>query len=191
MDVASVTRGKADARLDARPTSDQPVNPNDFLGGRGICWALRFAVALRLAAALCFAAAFRFAAAALCFATAALCFAAALRLATAALCFAAALRLAAALRFATALFLGSPTGWGDVTGVGPTTGPGGVPTGVVAVVEQGVLVITLSSSVTAPLRASALPFRLAVVFSEIDVSAMMFPTNALPVPIVAELPTCQ
>ena len=79
-----------------------------------------------------------------------------------------------------------------MTGVGPTTGPGGVPTGVVAVVERGgVLVITLSSSVTAPLRASALPFRLAVVFSEIDVSAMMFPTNALPVPIVAELPTCQ
>ena len=53
------------------------------------------------------------------------------------------------------------------------------------------LVIVLVSSVTAPLRASALPCSVAPVVIEIDVRARMLPTNWLPVPIVAELPTCQ
>jgi hypothetical protein len=53
------------------------------------------------------------------------------------------------------------------------------------------IVIVLVSSVTAPLRASALPWSVAAVVIVIDVRAMMLPTNVLPVPIVAELPTCQ
>ena len=57
---------------------------------------------------------------------------------------------------------------------------------VVAAAHTG-LVIVLVSSVTAPLRASALPFRVAPVVMLIDVSARMLPTKALPVPIVAEL----
>ena len=47
------------------------------------------------------------------------------------------------------------------------------------------------SRVTAPLRASALPFSVAPVVSEMDVSASTFPVNVLLEPIVAELPTCQ
>ena len=48
-----------------------------------------------------------------------------------------------------------------------------------------------SISVTAPLRARSLPFTLAPSFTEIDVSARMLPWNAVLVPSVAELPTCQ
>ena len=50
---------------------------------------------------------------------------------------------------------------------------------------------TLSSSVTAPLRASARPCTVAAWSSVIDVSAMTLPLNAVVVPSVAELPTCQ
>jgi hypothetical protein len=49
----------------------------------------------------------------------------------------------------------------------------------------------LSSSVTAPFRAKTLPFTLAPVFRAILVSATMLPGSELPVPKVAELPTCQ
>src|SRR4029078_7831686 len=52
-------------------------------------------------------------------------------------------------------------------------------------------VITLESSVVAPLRASRRPATVAFVFAVIEVSARMVPTNAVPVPRVAELPTCQ
>ena len=48
------------------------------------------------------------------------------------------------------------------------------------------------SVVTAPLRAKALPHSiLAPVFRVMLVSARMFPVNAVVVPRVAELPTCQ
>ena len=49
----------------------------------------------------------------------------------------------------------------------------------------------LVSSVTAPLRASALPEVFAPVVSVMLVRARMSPTNEVPVPRVAELPTCQ
>ena len=49
----------------------------------------------------------------------------------------------------------------------------------------------LVSIVTAPFRAKALPDTLAPVFRVMLVSARIFPANAVPVPRVAELPTCQ
>jgi hypothetical protein len=45
--------------------------------------------------------------------------------------------------------------------------------------------------VTAPLRARALPFSVAPVFTVIEARAMMFPENVVLVPSVAELPICQ
>jgi hypothetical protein len=53
------------------------------------------------------------------------------------------------------------------------------------------LVMLLSSSVTAPLRANTRPMMSAPVFIVIEVSARMFPTKLVVVPRVAELPTCQ
>ena len=50
---------------------------------------------------------------------------------------------------------------------------------------------TLLSSVTAPLRASALPCTTTELSTVIEVSARMLPTNTEPLPNVAELPTCQ
>ena len=48
------------------------------------------------------------------------------------------------------------------------------------------------SRVTAPFRANALPSSIvAPVFIVMLVSARMCPSNAVPVPSVAELPTCQ
>src|SRR3954452_20116746 len=47
------------------------------------------------------------------------------------------------------------------------------------------------SSVTAPLRASVLPLVFAPVVSVMLVRARMSPTNDVPVPSVAELPSCQ
>ena len=44
---------------------------------------------------------------------------------------------------------------------------------------------------TAPFIASNLPSILEPVFIVIDVKASMFPLNEVPLPIVAELPTCQ
>jgi hypothetical protein len=49
----------------------------------------------------------------------------------------------------------------------------------------------LVSIVTAPLRAIALPDTLAPVVKVTLASAKIFPTNAVVVPRVAELPTCQ
>jgi hypothetical protein len=74
-------------------------------------------------------------------------------------------------------------------------GDGGVPVtvgvgegaGLHAALETGLLV----SIVTAPFRARALPGMLALVFSVMLVRARMFPANAVSVPSVAELPTCQ
>jgi hypothetical protein len=51
--------------------------------------------------------------------------------------------------------------------------------------------MVLESNVTAPLRASTLPSTVALVVKVIEVKAIMFPTKTEPVPIVAELPTCQ
>src|ERR1700724_635348 len=49
----------------------------------------------------------------------------------------------------------------------------------------------LSSRVPAPFRARPLPDPLAPVFRVMLVSATMLPSSAVPVPRVAELPTCQ
>ena len=49
----------------------------------------------------------------------------------------------------------------------------------------------LVSNVTAPVLASALPFSVAPVVSDMDACAMMVPANIVLVPRVAELPTCQ
>jgi hypothetical protein len=70
---------------------------------------------------------------------------------------------------------------------------------VVVVVVGGVLPapgqpadpMTLSSRVTAPSRASTRPCTDAPVCTVIEASAMTVPTKSVPVPRVAELPTCQ
>jgi hypothetical protein len=49
----------------------------------------------------------------------------------------------------------------------------------------------LVSSVTDPLKANTPPFEMAAVFNVTEIAAKMFPTKKLPVPKVAELPTCQ
>ena len=53
------------------------------------------------------------------------------------------------------------------------------------------LVIVLLSNVTEPFRARIRPSTVVPVLSVIDVNAMMVPTKVVPVPSVAELPTCQ
>lgn len=54
------------------------------------------------------------------------------------------------------------------------------------------LVMVLASSVTAPLRAKALPSVIVAPVSIVMlVSARIWPSNAVVVPSVAELPTCQ
>lgn len=58
------------------------------------------------------------------------------------------------------------------------------------VVQPGT-VMTSSSRVTAPLRASARPIMVSPVVTVIDCSARIFPWKAEFVPSVAELPTCQ
>ena len=45
--------------------------------------------------------------------------------------------------------------------------------------------------ITAPVRAKALPDRLVLVVRVMLASARIFPANEVPVPSVAELPTCQ
>jgi hypothetical protein len=45
--------------------------------------------------------------------------------------------------------------------------------------------------VTAPVRASALPFSVAPLFAVMEARAMMVPANVVLVPSVAELPICQ
>src|SRR5581483_5375157 len=59
------------------------------------------------------------------------------------------------------------------------------------VVSQTANKTVLESIVTAPFCASARPERLAPVVSVMLVSARMVPTKVVPVPRVAELPTCQ
>jgi hypothetical protein len=77
--------------------------------------------------------------------------------------------------------------------VGLGVGVGLVVVGVgvgVGLVQAGT-VMTSSSRVTAPLRASARPMMLSPVVTEIEVRASMLPWKAECVPSVAELPTCQ
>ena len=57
--------------------------------------------------------------------------------------------------------------------------------------EQTGTVIALVSKVTAAFRARARPYREALVFIVILSWAIMVPTNAVDVPSVAALPTCQ
>jgi len=68
---------------------------------------------------------------------------------------------------------------------------GGAVVVVVGVVLQLGRVMVLVSRVTAPLRAKTRPFTVAPVFSDAEVNARMLPTKVVPVPRVAELPTCQ
>jgi hypothetical protein len=58
-------------------------------------------------------------------------------------------------------------------------------------VSQAADVNVSSSSVTAPLRASARPWTTVPVVTVIDVKAMIVPVKLECVPRVAELPTCQ
>lgn len=51
--------------------------------------------------------------------------------------------------------------------------------------------MTLVSRLTCPLRARTRPATVVVVCTEIEVNAIMVPTNVVFVPNVAELPTCQ
>jgi hypothetical protein len=60
----------------------------------------------------------------------------------------------------------------------------------VAIAAAGPLIL-LVSRVTAPLMAKALPSIPAAVVNVMLVRAIMFPANMVPVPMVAELPTCQ
>lgn len=61
---------------------------------------------------------------------------------------------------------------------------------VLALAQVG-LVIVFLSRVTAALRANALPCRVALVLSPIDVRAIIVPMKLELVPSVAELVTCQ
>ena len=64
-------------------------------------------------------------------------------------------------------------------------GPGSEP------VAQRELSSTLLIRLTAPLRASRRPMTVAPLLSEMLASAITLPWNAVVVPSVAELPTCQ
>jgi hypothetical protein len=78
---------------------------------------------------------------------------------------------------------------GGVAGVGVGLGVGvGVELSTGAQVE---LLTVLLSRVTAPVRARSLPSTVAPVVAVIEASARMLPLNCVPVPRVAELPTCQ
>jgi hypothetical protein len=77
-------------------------------------------------------------------------------------------------------------GVGDGVGVG--VGDGVLSTGGGVHVD---LVMVFVSRVTAPLRAKSLPSTVAPVVAVMLVSARMVPRNLVPVPRVAELPTCQ
>jgi hypothetical protein len=86
--------------------------------------------------------------------------------------------------------VGDGLGDGDV---GDELGDGLVVDGLgdgVGVVQAGT-VMTSSSRVTAPLRASARPIMVSPVVTVMDCNARIFPWNAEFVPSVAELPTCQ
>jgi hypothetical protein len=63
--------------------------------------------------------------------------------------------------------------------------------GVTGGMAQEVAVTRLESIVTAPFCANALPATVASVVRVTLASARMFPMNVVPVPMVAELPTCQ
>ena len=53
------------------------------------------------------------------------------------------------------------------------------------------MVIVFVSRLTAPVLASSLPWIVAAVFAVIVAEAMIVPTKLVPVPSVAEEPTCQ
>jgi hypothetical protein len=78
----------------------------------------------------------------------------------------------------------------------PTTPPGRligltVMTGHVGGFRHASAETVLEAIVTESVLAKALPIKDAPVVSVIFAKAKMFPTNAVPVPRVAELPTCQ
>src|SRR6476660_2502036 len=60
-----------------------------------------------------------------------------------------------------------------------------------SVIDDDVVVIRFVSIVTAPFSASNLPSTDAPVVAVIDASAIIVPLKLVPVPRVAELPTCQ
>ena len=84
----------------------------------------------------------------------------------------------------------STRGAGIAPGAVPVPEPGLVAVGSVPAAHCARVTLSLIS-VTAPVRASSRPFTVAPSLTEIEVSARMFPWNAVRVPSVAELPTCQ
>ena len=58
-------------------------------------------------------------------------------------------------------------------------------------VSEGLFIKLAPDNTTAPFLASNLPSIVAVVFIVMEVNASMFPLNEVPLPMVAELPTCQ
>src|SRR5688572_19985128 len=71
-------------------------------------------------------------------------------------------------------------------------GTGDSPAKLNAVTPAGIASpMTLESSVTAAVRANSRPSTIAPVVTVMEAKARMFPLNTEPVPIVAELPTCQ
>jgi hypothetical protein len=90
-----------------------------------------------------------------------------------------------------AVDVGEAVGEGVFVGDVVTDGVGvGVEVGPPPTTQPG-RVIVFVSRVTAPLRASTRPDTLALVWTLIEVRARMLPTKFVPVPRVAELPTCQ
>jgi hypothetical protein len=75
--------------------------------------------------------------------------------------------------------------------VAVAVGPVDVAVAVGTATPQDSIEILLVSIVTEPFRARARPEILVLVARLMLVSARIFPTNVLPVPRVAELPTCQ
>jgi hypothetical protein len=82
---------------------------------------------------------------------------------------------------------GSPTDTPGRVTSGLAAGPGGGP---VPAAHWDRVTESLIN-VRAPLRAKSLPSTFTPLFTEIDVRARMLPLNAVVVPSVAELPTCQ
>jgi hypothetical protein len=88
------------------------------------------------------------------------------------------------LGFEVVFAAGDELAVGEDVAVGVTVAGGGT-------AAQNGRVMTLVSSVTAPLRASRRPWIVAPVVAEMEVRASTVPTKVEFVPRVAELPTCQ
>ena len=86
--------------------------------------------------------------------------------------------------------LGSCTNPPGATVVGVTVNVAGAETTRSAATASGRVMVLLVPKLTAPFRAKALPSMVALSTRVIDVNARILPLNVVPVPSVAELPTC-